>query len=91
MLKPLIRDVSPKIVHMSERERTQSGRQRVVPAVVRDAEGALELDRRLGALVYLGKAKYQLVLLKLDPLDYPLLALAAVELPLAIPNLPHDS
>ena len=51
MLEPALRHVVREVIDVTKREGTETGRERVVPVIVRNAQRALKFDRRLRVLV----------------------------------------
>ncbi len=53
------------IVHMANGEPAETGRQAILPVVIRDAQRALKLDPAHGIRMHLREAEHQLVVLQL--------------------------
>jgi hypothetical protein len=57
MCSPSIRQLVCKVIHMLHQEQAQAGGERVFPVVIRDPQGALEVDAADRFFVNLWKAK----------------------------------
>src|SRR5262249_5043907 len=60
-LAPVARHARGEVLDMPQRKGVKPGRQRVMLAIVRNAQGSLEANRRLGVLVNLRKTENQAV------------------------------
>ncbi len=64
--EPRLRDPPREVIHVTQRERPQPGRQRILASIIRDPQRTLELHPQHRVRMHLGEAELQAILPQLD-------------------------